>query len=276
MLKAALEQENRKTTATSSSSSTTSASASTPSVDNRAAAAPQANEGGHGSSILQRDLTRRESFIANNVHVLKPTFQIKGLHTIIRDKNTKREDFIFYSDRLIRLLIEEGLSYLPFREKTVTTPTGAQYKGVEWAGSICGVSIVRAGESMEAGLRAVAKSVRIGKILIQRDEKTAQAKLFYVKLPEDIAERYVLLLDPMLATGGSAIKAIEALLQHGVKEENILFLNLIAAPEGIKVITQAFPRVHIVTTEIDEKLNDVKFIVPGIGDFGDRYFGTDN
>jgi uracil phosphoribosyltransferase len=76
---------------------------------------------------------------------------ILGLHTIIRDKNTKREDFIFYSDRLIRLLIEEGLSYLPFREKTVTTPTGAHYKGVEWAGSICGVSIVRAGESMEAG-----------------------------------------------------------------------------------------------------------------------------
>jgi uracil phosphoribosyltransferase len=275
MLKAALEQENNKAASSQATSTTTAAASVVASTDNRSAAAPQANEGATGKAgILQRDLKRRESFIAHNVHVLKPTFQIKGLHTIIRDKNTKREDFIFYSDRLIRLLIEEGLSYLPFREKTVTTPTGAHYKGVEWAGSICGVSIVRAGESMEAGLRAVAKSVRIGKILIQRDEKTAQAKLFYVKLPEDISERYVLLLDPMLATGGSAIMAIETLLQHGVKEEKILFLNLIAAPEGIKVITQAFPRVHIVTTEIDEKLNEVKFIVPGIGDFGDRYFGT--
>jgi uracil phosphoribosyltransferase len=294
MLKAALEQHKAQQGATAPSATagaaetkvevaSTSTSSTTSQADNRSSAAPQISEGGGraagsstSSSLLQRDLMRRESFINRNVHVLKPTFQIKGLHTIIRDKTTKREDFIFYSDRLIRLLIEEGLSYLPFREKTVTTPTGAQYKGVEWAGSICGVSIVRAGESMEAGLRAVAKSVRIGKILIQRDEKTAEPRLFYSKLPEDIAERYVLLLDPMLATGGSAAKAIEVLLQHGVKEEKILFLNLIAAPEGIREITQAFPRVHIVTTEIDEKLNDVKFIIPGIGDFGDRYFGTDN
>jgi len=237
---------------------------------------PSSSERGGGETILSQALRRRKSFITRNVHVLKPTYQLKGLHTMIRDRSTKREDFIFYSDRLIRLLIEEGLSYLPFREKVVTTPTGEHYKGVEWAGSLCGVSIVRAGESMEAGLRAVAKSVRIGKILIQRDETTAQAKLYYVKLPEDISERYVLLLDPMLATGGSAVKAIEVLLQHGVKEEKILFLNLVAASEGIRVITEAFPQVHIVTTEIDEKLNDVSFIVPGIGDFGDRYFGTDN
>ncbi|KAL6050891.1 Uracil phosphoribosyltransferase, synthesizes UMP from uracil [Balamuthia mandrillaris] len=211
-----------------------------------------------------------------NVHVLKETYQIKGLHTIIRNKDTSREDFIFYSDRLIRLLIEEGLSYLPFKEKVVTTPTGEIYKGVEWASGLCGVSIVRAGESMEAGLRAVAKSVRIGKILIQRNEDTAEPQLFYVKLPEDIAERWVLLLDPMLATGGSAIRAIEVLLEKGVKEEKIVFLNLIAAPEGIKALSEAYPRVHIVTTALDEKLNDVKFIIPGIGDFGDRYFGTDH
>jgi len=136
------------------------------------------------------------------------------------------------------------------------------------------VSIVRAGESMESGLRAVCKAVRIGKILIQRDEETALPKLYYAKLPTDISQRHVLLLDPMLATGGSATKAIEVLQEHGVPEDKIMFLNLIAAPAGIRNIRQRFPKLRIVTTAIDESLNEKKYIVPGIGDFGDRYFGT--
>eukprot|EP01125_Pyxidicula_operculata_P009397 TRINITY_DN3097_c0_g1_i1.p1 TRINITY_DN3097_c0_g1~~TRINITY_DN3097_c0_g1_i1.p1 ORF type:complete len:221 (+),score=41.09 TRINITY_DN3097_c0_g1_i1:32-694(+) len=208
------------------------------------------------------------------VYLLPQTNQIKGLHTIIRDQNATREDFIFYSDRLIRLLIEEALSILPFHEKVVTTPTGVEFKGVEFSSKICGVSIVRAGESMESGLRAVCKAVRIGKILIQRDEQTALPKLYYAKLPSDIAERHVLLMDPMLATGGSAAKAIEVCKDHGVPEDKILFLNLIAAPEGIKNIRKQFPRCKIVTTAIDKSLNEKKYIIPGIGDFGDRYFGT--
>eukprot|EP01120_Amphizonella_sp_Union-15-10_P001660 TRINITY_DN1180_c0_g1_i1.p1 TRINITY_DN1180_c0_g1~~TRINITY_DN1180_c0_g1_i1.p1 ORF type:complete len:220 (-),score=28.02 TRINITY_DN1180_c0_g1_i1:100-759(-) len=211
----------------------------------------------------------------DGVHVLRSTSQIKSMHTIIRDKNTTREDFIFYADRLIRLLVEEGLSYLPFNEKTVTTPTGADYKGVQFTSHICGVSIVRAGESMESGLRAVCKAIRIGKILIQRNEQSAKPKLFYAKLPKDIGDRYVLLLDPMLATGGSALTAIEVLLNQGVKEDKIMFLVLIAAPEGIKAVKEKHPLVLIVTTEIDSHLNEVKFIIPGIGDFGDRYFGTE-
>lgn len=100
------------------------------------------------------------------VYVLPSSHQIRGLHTIIRNKDTPRADFVFYSDRLIRLLIEEGLNYLPFKEVTVTTPTDAPYRGVQWASQICGVSIVRAGESMETGLRAVAKSVRIGALYV--------------------------------------------------------------------------------------------------------------
>lgn len=163
---------------------------------------------------------------------------------------------------------------LPFEDKTVVTPTGAPYHGVSFASKLCGVSIVRAGESMEAGLRAVCKSVRIGKILIQRDEQTAQPKLYYSKLPHDIAHRHVLLLDPMLATGGSAICAVDVLVKAGVKPEKITFLNLIAAPEGILAFKQAYPGVTVVTTALDDKLNERAFILPGIGDFGDRYFGT--
>mmetsp|Transcript_23499 Transcript_23499/g.65953 ORF Transcript_23499/g.65953 Transcript_23499/m.65953 type:complete len:235 (-) Transcript_23499:236-940(-) len=207
-----------------------------------------------------------------NVKVLPSTHQIRGLHTIIRNKDTPRADFVFYSDRLIRLLIEEGLNYLPFKTVTVTTPTGATYEGVQWASKICGVSIVRAGESMETGLREVAKSVKIGKILIQRDEETALPTVYYNKLPKDIASRYVLLLDPMLATGGSCCAAIDVLKDAGVPEERILFLNMIAAPEGIEMLCSKFPKVMVITTEIDAKLDDKKYIIPGIGDFGDRYF----
>lgn len=131
------------------------------------------------------------------------------------------------SDRIIRLLVEEGLNHLPVEPTTVTTPLDLPYAGVKFQGKICGVSIMRAGEAMEAGLRDCCRSVRIGKILIQRDEETAKPKLFYAKLPDDIKERYCLLLDPMLATGGSAMQAIEVLLSHGVQEEKILFLNLV-------------------------------------------------
>lgn len=125
------------------------------------------------------------------------------LSRIIRNKETQRGDFIFYSNRIIRLLVEEGLNHLPTIEQTVTTPVGRPYDGLSFQGKICGVSIMRAGEAMEQGLRECCRSVRIGKILIQRDEETSQPKLFYDKLPEDIADRWVLLLDPMLATGES-------------------------------------------------------------------------
>ena len=120
---------------------------------------------------------------------------------MIRDRNTARADFIFYSNRIIRLLVEEGLNHLPVVEHTITTPVGRSYAGVKFEGKICGVSIMRAGEAMEQGLRDCCRSVRIGKILIQRDDDTSKPKMFYDKLPEDIAERWVLLLDPMFATG---------------------------------------------------------------------------
>ncbi|CAL9730187.1 uracil phosphoribosyltransferase [Monosporozyma unispora] len=207
-----------------------------------------------------------------NVCLLPQTNQLTGLYTIIRDKNTTRPDFIFYADRIIRLLVEEGLDHLPVVKKTVATHTGENYEGVGFQGNVCGVSIVRAGESMEQGLRDCCRSVRIGKILIQRDEETAMPKLFYEKLPEDIADRYVFLLDPMLATGGSAIMATDVLIKRGVKPERIFFLNLICCEEGIQNYHKAFPEVNIVTGCIDKGLNEQKYLVPGLGDFGDRYY----
>ncbi|KAG9247888.1 uracil phosphoribosyltransferase [Calycina marina] len=207
-----------------------------------------------------------------NVHTLSQTPQLIALLTMIRSKETQRADFIFYSNRIIRLLVEEGLNHLPVVSHTITTPVGREYAGVRFQGKICGVSIMRAGEAMEQGLRDCCRSVRIGKILIQRDEETSLPKLFYDKLPEDIAERWVLLLDPMFATGGSATMAVDVLLSRGVPEDRILFLNLIASPEGIDGFAKKFPKLRVVTAFIDQGLDEKNYIVPGLGDFGDRFY----
>jgi len=208
----------------------------------------------------------------SNVHILPQTPQLIALLTMIRDKSTVRGDFIFYSNRIIRLLVEEGLNHLPVISSSVTTPIGHTYSGVKFEGKICGVSIMRAGEAMEQGLRDCCRSVRIGKILIQRDEETSKPRLFYDKLPEDIAQRYCLLLDPMFATGGSATMAVEVLISRGVPEERILFLNLIASPEGIRSFAERFPLLRIVTAFVDQGLDEKNYIIPGLGDFGDRFY----
>eukprot|EP00899_Mesostigma_viride_P011822 jgi/Mesvir1/20640/Mv14862-RA.1 len=208
-----------------------------------------------------------------NVSVIPSNFQIRGMHTLIRDKETTKHDFVFYADRLIRLVVEHGLGHLPFTEKVVQTPPGGLYVGVDFSKRLCGVSIIRSGESMENALRACCKGIKIGKILIHRVGDNGQ-ELIYEKLPSDIKDRSVLLLDPILATGNSAVQAIKILLRHGVPQQRIIFLNLISAPEGIQMVCNMFPDVTIVTSEIDAGLNDDFRVMPGVGEFGDRYFGT--
>ncbi len=205
---------------------------------------------------------------------LKMTPQLRTLLTIVRDKQTKRNDFIFYADRINRLLIEEGLNFLPTREKIIETRTGEKYIGSEFVGKICAVPIIRAGLSMENSIREVAKKIRIGHILIQRNEETAEPIFFKDWLPEDIAKRYIFVLDPMLATGGSAIATITRLKERGVEENKIIFIAMVSAPEGIKAILDVFPNIRIITAEVDQGLNERAYIVPGLGDFGDIYFGT--
>ncbi|KAG9396567.1 Uracil phosphoribosyltransferase [Carpediemonas membranifera] len=210
-----------------------------------------------------------------NVEVLPSNGQVRCLFASIRNSETSRRKFVFDSDRLITMLVEAALAKLPYKERTVKTPMGLEYVGAEFCSKLVGVPIVRAGESMEKALSNIIQEVRIGKILIQRDEETALPVLIYEKMPRDIANRHVLLLDPMLATGGSAMAAVKVLLDHGVKEDHIIFVNLISCPEGIDAFCGAFPQIRVVTGEIDDCLDERKYICPGIGDFGDRYFGTD-
>jgi uracil phosphoribosyltransferase len=211
----------------------------------------------------------------STLRLLPQTQRLRALHTVIRDRTVDRETFVLTSGRIIRQLVEEGLELLPFEPWDVQTPVGRTYHGARIAPPICGVSIARAGESMEAGLRAVVPGVRIGKILIQRDMVTKLPKLYYSKFPLDIADRHVLLLDPMLATGGTANAAIDVLIGAGVAEDHIVMVNLLSAPEGIKAVRERFPHVRMVTSSIEERLNENAYMLPGIGDFGDRYFGTD-
>lgn len=221
--------------------------------------------------LQQPDLLR----IYPNLEVIPSNFQIRGMHTIVRDASTTTTDFVFYSDRLLRLVVEAGLGHLPFKEKSVLTPTGHQYVGVEFAKKICGVSIIRSGESMENALRACCKGIKIGKILVHRTGDCLvgnHKELVYEKLPADISERFVLLMDPILGTGSSAGRAVEVLLQKGVSEGKILFLTLMAAPEGIHALCRRFPAMKIITSEIDDCIDTNFRVVPGVGEFGDRYF----
>ncbi|RWR79341.1 uridine kinase-like protein 3 isoform X1 [Cinnamomum micranthum f. kanehirae] len=222
------------------------------------------------TKLGQHDLCK----IYSNLFVIQSTFQIHGMHTLIRNVETRKHDFVFYADRLIRLVVEHGLGHLPFTEKQIITPTGSVYTGVVFCKRLCGVSIIRSGESMENALRACCKGIKIGKILIHGERNNGR-QLIYENLPSDISGRHVLLLDPVLATGNSAVHAINLLISKGVPESNIIFLNLISAPEGIHCVCRNFPTLKIVTSEIDTALDEALHVLPGMGQFGDRYFCTD-
>ncbi|XP_057209344.1 uridine-cytidine kinase-like 1 isoform X3 [Triplophysa rosa] len=214
--------------------------------------------------------------LPKTLSVMESTPQVRGMHTIIRNKETSRDEFIFYSKRLMRLLIEHALSFLPLKPVSVETPQGTVYEGKRLSGKrITGVSILRAGETMEQALMAVCKDIRLGKILIQTNHDTGEPELHYLRLPKDISEDYVILMDSTVSTGAAALMAVRVLLDHDVQEDKIFLLSLLMAEMGVHSVAYAFPKVRIITTAVDKKVSDEFHIIPGIGNFGDRYFGTD-
>jgi len=211
----------------------------------------------------------------DQLNILPSTPQIIGMHTIIRNKETTRDEFIFYSKRLMRLLIEYALSFLPYKNLQVETPQGISYNGKRCdLNKICGVSILRAGETMEQALCDVLKDVRIGKILIQTNLETNEPELYYLRLPKDIKDYKIILMDATVATGAAALMAIRVLLDHDVPEENIILTSLLMAETGVHSIAYAFNKVKILTTAVDSELNSRYNICPGFGHFGNRFFGT--
>ncbi|CAF3166282.1 unnamed protein product, partial [Rotaria sp. Silwood2] len=231
---------------------------------------------------VRNELVHRFDFMCGlpmpeTFYIVEQTAQIKYLHTIVRNKDTDRDEFIFYSKRLMRILIEYALSLLPFEDVVVETPQKLLYKGKKHLYTeICGVSIVRAGECLEPALIEVHKDAKIGKILIQTNQSTGEPELHFLRLPRDIADAYVLILDATIATGAAALMAIRVLLDHNVPEDKIALLSLLVSKQGVQTVAYAFPTVKIVTTACDTQLDqNTGFICPGLGNFGDRYFGTD-
>ncbi|XP_026564295.1 uridine-cytidine kinase-like 1 isoform X1 [Pseudonaja textilis] len=236
------------------------------------------------SQLEKREITVRAALasahqgqpLPTTLSVLESTPQVRGMHTIIRNKDTSRDEFIFYSKRLMRLLIEYALSFLPLKPVTVETPQGTIYDGKRFHRQrITGISILRAGETMEQALTAVCKDIRLGKILIQTNHDTGEPELHYLRLPKEISEDYVILMDSTVSTGAAAMMAIRVLLDHDVQEDRIFLLSLLMAEMGVHSVAYAFPRVRIITTAVDKRVNEEFHIIPGIGNFGDRYFGTD-
>jgi len=192
--------------------------------------------------------------------------------SILRDKNTPSKDFRALIHEIAMLMCYEATRDLPLEEIEIETPI-CKTKAKHISGKkLAVVPILRAGLGMVDAISELIPSVRIGHIGLYRDEETLKPVEYYCKLPKDIGERDVIVVDPMLATGGSAIDAVSQIKLRNPR--SIRFMGIIAAPEGIETFTKVHPDVHIYCAALDEKLNEVGYIVPGLGDAGDRIFGT--
>ncbi|MCI5802005.1 MAG: uracil phosphoribosyltransferase [Oscillospiraceae bacterium] len=192
--------------------------------------------------------------------------------TIMRDKNTGTKEFRELVGEIGMLMCYEATRDLPLKEVEIETPVAVARTKVISGRKLAFVPILRAGLGMVEGVMEMVPAAKIGHIGLYRDPETHQPVEYYCKLPSDIEERDVIVLDPMLATGGSAIDAISMIRRHGAK--SIRFMCIIAAPEGLAALQEAHPDVQIYCGAVDEKLNEHKYIVPGLGDAGDRIFGT--
>jgi uracil phosphoribosyltransferase len=192
--------------------------------------------------------------------------------TYIRDTKTGTKEFRELVDEVASLMAFEITRDLPLTEVEVETPVTIAKSKVLSGKKLGIIPILRAGLGMVDGILKLIPAAKVGHVGLYRDPKTLLPVEYYVKLPSDIEERELIVVDPMLATGGSAVEAINSLKKRGAK--NIKFMCLIAAPEGVEEVKKAHPDVDIFIAALDEKLNDHGYIVPGLGDAGDRLYGT--
>lgn len=213
---------------------------------------------------------RRDFFMAKVYVFDHPLIQHKL--TYIRDKSTGTKDFRELVDEVATLMAFEITRDMSLEEVEIETPISTTKSKVLSGKKIGIIPILRAGIGMVDGILKLIPAAKVGHVGLYRDPKTLQPVEYYVKLPSDVEERDFIVIDPMLATGGSAIEAINSLKKRGATQ--IKFMCLVAAPEGVEALQQAHPDVDIYIAALDEKLNDHGYIVPGLGDAGDRLFGT--
>ncbi|KAF7327848.1 Uridine kinase [Mycena kentingensis (nom. inval.)] len=228
--------------------------------------------------------------------IMPQTRQLKGIFTILRSQESSRQDFVFFVDRLSTVLVEHALQFLPYAPKTITTPTGSAFTGKTMSAKyVCGVSILRSGGALERGFKRVFNDVPMGSLLVQSHTSDGEPLMLHVMLPVCVRKRhmaeeaFVFLLDAQIGTGAAAFMAIRILLDHGVKQEHIIFVTfLVARGGGISVLRRAFPGIRIVTGGVDDIMlegrvfgdglseesdgRQVWAIMPGLGQIGDRYY----
>lgn len=192
--------------------------------------------------------------------------------SLIRDKNTGSKEFREMVGEIAMLMCYEATRDLPLQEVEIETPVGVAKTEVISGKKLAFVPILRAGIGMVDGVLQLVPAAKVGFIGLYRDPQSLSPVDYYSKLPSDIEEREVIVLDPMLATGGSAVEAINLIKKKGAT--NIKFMCVIAAPEGIEALTKAHPDVAVYCAAKDERLNEDGYILPGLGDAGDRLFGT--
>lgn len=192
--------------------------------------------------------------------------------TIIRDKNTGTKYFREVVNEIARLLAYEVSREMPLQDIEIETPLVKTVQKQLAGKKVVIVPILRAGLGMVDGMLDLIPAAKVGHVGMYRDHDTMEPVEYFIKMPSDLSERQLLVVDPMLATGGSAVAAIDALKKRGAT--NIKFVCLVAAPEGVKVLQEAHPDVDIYTASLDERLNEKGYILPGLGDAGDRLFGT--
>lgn len=193
---------------------------------------------------------------------------------LLRDKNAGSKDFRELVNEITVFVAYEATRDLPLEEVTIETPITTCKQKMITGRKMAVVPILRAGLGMVEGILSLSPAAKVGHIGMYRDEETLEPHEYFFKMPSDIEERQVFVADPMLATGGSAILAVEALMKRGVKAKDIKFLCIVSAPDGVEALQKAYPEIHIYTAALDEKLNENGYIVPGLGDAGDRLFGT--
>lgn len=192
--------------------------------------------------------------------------------TILRDINTGSKQFRELVEEISMLMCYEALRDLPLKDVPITTPITSTASPVISGRKLAVVPILRAGLGMVSGILALVPSAKVGHIGLYRDHDTLEPHEYYCKLPENLDERLVIILDPMLATGGSAVAAVDFIKRRGGKD--IKFMSIIAAPEGINRLAATHPDIKIYCGCVDKGLNEIGYIVPGLGDAGDRLFGT--
>ena len=205
----------------------------------------------HNAELANLGKQAEEVQLSANIILMERTLQVKGMATILRDVTTQQVDFVFYLDRLAALLLEKALEFHNFNPVKVKTPQNYIYSGLESAGKVSAVVVLRGGSCMETGLKRTLPDCLTGRMLIQSNYRTGEPELHYLKLFPDISSHEtVLLLDPQMSSGGAALMAVKVLIDHGVAEKKIVFVTCLAGKMGANRLMSVFPDMKIVAADV--------------------------